>query len=379
MSTPLRTSNQSRASTKIVIGFVILIALAYGAYAFWENSRIGNLHYPPLSPTTVNIVGVDTKKGGYHIIVANRIAQLVQSENGAFDAPGQDTSGSEGDDSDAQKKKVPLKEMIQTLQGNSDAVGRYVATLNDMKQEDLPSVQIKWKASDIQKALDGDATLKAQLEKDLNTHLDGTPLPEFRPSTFDRGIVILVPVSMTVQTPQGSKVVSGDVSFPFQTRLMLALYQRVKDLQINEQQLAGYYAEVGKPLLDEPAQRQDVAQALKQIISKENVDAMTQLPQTVLSSIQVLVNDSLIKRASYTPEETPRGTVYNMDIELTDEGRNRLWQYSRANVGTQLLLVVDGVAVAALRIGGELAETHLTISNLPDETIVKDAVNKINA
>jgi hypothetical protein len=41
--------------------------------------------------------------------------------------------------------------------------------------------------------------------------------------------------------------------------------------------------------------------------------------------------------------------------------------------------VVDGVAVAAPRVGTELAQTHLTISNLPDERIVKDAVDKINS
>ena len=382
MSTEIRTSNQSRASTKIVIGFVALVALGYFGYNFYENRAIGNLKYAPLEPGVVNLVGVDTAKGGYHIVVANRIAQLVQTANGAFEAQGQDPSqGGGGDDSDAQKKKVPLMEMIQTLQEKSAAVGPFVSILNDMKQEDVNDKAKDWSKADIEKALAGDKSLKDKLQADLNTNLDGSPLAQFDPKTFQTGITIHLPVTMTIPSPTGDKQVTGDLLFPFQTRLMLALEQRVatESNLYDNKVLAGYYAEVAKPFMTDPKQRQNVAEALKQIISQANVDGMTELPQKVLGSLQILANDQLIKHASYTTEDTPKGPVCNMEIELTDEGRNRLWQYSRDKVGTQLLLVVDGVAVSAIQIKDVLAQTNLTISNLPDETIVKNAVNKINS
>jgi len=271
--------------------------------------------------------------------------------------------------------------MIQTLQEKSAAVGPFVSILNDMKQEDVNDKAKDWSKADIEKALAGDKSLKDKLQADLNTNLDGSPLAQFDPKTFQTGITIHLPVTMTIPSPTGDKQVTGDLLFPFQTRLMLALEQRVatESNLYDNKVLAGYYAEVAKPFMTDPKQRQNVAEALKQIISQANVDGMTELPQKVLGSLQILANDQLIKHALYTTEDTPKGPVCNMEIELTDEGRNRLWQYSRDKVGTQLLLVVDGVAVSAIQIKDVLAQTNLTISNLPDETIVKNAVNKINS
>jgi hypothetical protein len=380
MSTQVRTSNQSRASTKIVIGAIVLLAGGYLAKTLWENRQLSGVHYPPLAPGKVNLVGLDTTHGGYHIIVANGLAHLIQSPSGSF-GPGQSDPGqADSDDSGAEKKRVPLKELIQTLTGTDpQTVGRYISVLNDMNEIDVPPKALDWKADDVQKALNGDAALKKKLESDLNTHLDGTPLPVFRPSTFQTGIVIHLGVPLTVNTEQGSKTVTGDVEVPFQTSLMRNLESRVKDVSpLDEHSLAGFYGEVGSMYLKDATRRQDVAKALLAVISKENVATLSALPQSVLASVQVLANDSLISHASYSTQDTSRGQVYNMDIQLNDEGRKRLWQYSRDHVGDQLLLVVDGVAVAAPRIGNELAQSNLSISNMPDESIVKDATDKIN-
>jgi hypothetical protein len=380
MSTQVRTSNQSRASTKIVIGFILLVGLGYLGKSLYENRVLSTKSYAPVSPARLNLVGVDTKKGGYHIVVANGIAQLIQSSNQQFGAgdenPDQDTGGNDSGD----KKRMPLKEMLETMQGKGESVGRFVAVLNDMKDEDLPATRVYWTKADIVKALQGDAALRAKLERDMNTSLDGKPLAEFRPSTFETGIVIKLPVTINVTTPQGKKPVTGDLLYPFQTTLMKALYQRVKEVpNLTSTTLAGYYAEVAKIALANPGRLQNVSEALNQIISEQNVAGLTQLPQDVLDSISVIANDSMIESASYTPEDTTRGTVYNMDIKLTEEGRNRLWQYSRNNVGTQLLLVTDGIAIAAPKVGDELAQTNLTIERLPDETLVKQAVDIINS
>jgi len=380
MSTPVRTSNQSRASTKIVIGFIVILAVGYLAKTLWEKSQLQNVHYPPLLPGKVNLVGVDTKTGGYHIVVANGLAHLVQSPNGTFGPGDSDPNQSDSDDSGADKKKVPLKELIQTLTGTDpQTVGRYIAVLNDMSEEDIPAKAVDWKAGDVQKAVKGDADLKKKLESDLNTHLDGTPLETFRPSTFQNGIVIHLNVPLHVGTGDGAKTVTGDVSLPFQSTLMKALEARVKDISpLDDHSLAGFYGEVGKTYLDNPTRRQDVGKALLQLTSTDNANSLAELPQKVLNSVQILANDTLITKATLSPQDTDRGKVFNMDVDLNDEGRKRLWQYSKDHVGDQLLLVVDGVAVAAPRIGTELAESNLSILNMPDERIAKDATDKIN-
>jgi preprotein translocase subunit SecD len=161
---------------------------------------------------------------------------------------------------------------------------------------------------------------------------------------------------------------------------MKALYQRVKEVSgLTSNSLAGYYAEISTAALADPSRLQKVSDALAQIISPQNSASLTQLPQQVQDSISILANDSMIQSASYRPEETTSGPVYNMDIKLTEEGRNRLWQFSRNNVGTQLLLVTNGLPIAAVRVNDELAQTNLTIEHLPDERLVKEAVGIINS
>jgi preprotein translocase subunit SecD len=68
---------------------------------------------------------------------------------------------------------------------------------------------------------------------------------------------------------------------------------------------------------------------------------------------------------------------YNLDVELDQEGRDRLWLYSRGKVGTQLLLVLRGIAVAAPRIDHELSERRVTITQLEDEGIAEETLNAI--
>ena len=382
MSTQVRTSNQSRASTKIVLGFVVLLAIGYFGKNWYAGRQLDGVVFTPLTPGRVNLVGVDTQKGGYHIIVANGIAQLVQSAGGAFGPGNMDSSGADSGDSDAEKKRVPLKELLQILQGKGEAAGRFVAKLNDMKDEDLPpeSIRVDWKVEDLQRAIKGDAALRKKLEQDLNTHLDGTPLPEFRPSTFQNGIVIDLPISLNVPTAQGTKPVAGTLLVPFQSALMKSLEVKVSgESNLDKNKLAGYYSEIGQDYIDKPNRRQNIADALTSLTSGENVNRMTELPQTVMDSIQIIATDSQITHASYTSEDADKGKQFNMSIDVSDEGRKRLWQYSRGHLNDQVLLVVDGVAVAAPRIGTELAASNFDIKNMPDESIVKDATDKINS
>lgn len=376
MSTEVRTSNQSRASTKIVLAFVALVAVAWFGKWLYTRQALANKVFPPLAPGVVNLVGVDTQKGNYRIIVANEVAQLVQSNNTDFKA---DDTQNESDDSGAQKKRIPVREMLRAISGEPAAVDRFVRVLNDMRDDDLPSVPVYWSAADIKKAVDGDPVLKDKLEKDLNTRLDGTPLPTFRPSTFQRGIVIKLPVTLQAPTVSGRMPVTGEVQFPYKSLLMASLEKRVEEEpNLTATSLAGFYGEVAKRYVDDPARREKVGEVLKDTISEGNVQKLSRLPQQVMDSVTVLTNETQITKATYSSEDAPGGKLFNMRIDLTNEGRDRLWKFSRDNLNTQILLVVNGIPIAAPRIKTELAQTNLTISNLPDETLVREATDLIN-
>jgi hypothetical protein len=102
-----------RSSTKIAVGFVVLVVGGYFGRQIITDQMIMNEKFSPIAPGRVNLVGIDAG-AGYRIITANFMAQLVEA-SGDFDSKDSDSGGAtEG----AIKKRVPIKELLQTLQGN---------------------------------------------------------------------------------------------------------------------------------------------------------------------------------------------------------------------------------------------------------------------
>jgi preprotein translocase subunit SecD len=116
---------------------------------------------------------------------------------------------------------------------------------------------------------------------------------------------------------------------------------------------------------------------LKGLLDPNRLAQWAVLPEQVLQSITVLANEDMIKDATYEGYDTPDGKRFKMGIDLTDDGRNRLWQYSKNNMNKQLLLVEDGVAIAAPQIKSELRDTRMEIAQLPDEGLVQDTIKLI--
>lgn len=377
MSSKAHSTYGPKASTRILIGFVALVLVLVFGYRFWSAQSVASKVFTPLAPSTVNIVGVDTS-AGFRIIVSNGVAQVIdRAQSGEpFDpASGED----EGDEMGAPKKRVPIKEMLLSMQGDPEAIGRFVMVLNEMRDDDLPPVRVTWPKADIEKALGGDSKLKAKLERDLNTRLDGTPLPNFRRSTLNQGVVVEVPVTLEIRGSEGTKTVVGNVPIPYQTHFMRAVYEQIKrKTEINDAMLVGYYGSEAKKLLGNPKSKEDVAASLRNLVSDATIAKYSELPQRVLNGAKIVVNDSLIESASYKPYETAEGNLFRIDVRLSEEGRQRLWQYSRGKVGKQILLIVNGVAIAAPRIDHELAQRELSITQLRDERLAKDAVEGIN-
>lgn len=362
-----------RTSTKIFLGFAVLTLGSYYGYQIVSDRIVMSEKFAPLTPGRVNVVGIDPG-AGYQIIVANQMAQLVQTQGG-FGAKESDNGGA---DSGAIKKRVPVKEMLEVLQGSGKALGPFVMTLNDMSEnDDWPSVRVVWTKEQIQKALNGDKALQAKLEHDLNMHLDGTPLSQLSLSSLANGIIIDTPVSVIVNIDGKQTPVVGRVQEPYRPRMIRAVEESYKDKQVTPDMIKGYYAaEAMKALKDKD--REIISDSLKDRISDRLAKEREETPERVLKSATIVINDSLITDARYKGYDTTNGKMFDLTIDLTDEGRRRLWQFSKGRVGTQLLLVTDGIPIEAPQIQHELAQGELTVTQMPDEVLVRETVDMIN-
>src|SRR3954452_13074297 len=156
------------SSLKIAIGFVLIIVALYFSYTAFGRWQGGSKNFPEIEPGKFALLGVKTT-AGYKIIIANDIAQLVQG-----DSKFEGDMGNEGVSSDSEKHHIPVKDMVLSLQGDTNALGNLVTAMNeDLRkvQPDIPAKPVIWEAADLQKAIGGDAKLRDKLEFDLNCHL----------------------------------------------------------------------------------------------------------------------------------------------------------------------------------------------------------------
>jgi hypothetical protein len=363
------------SSTKILIGFVVLCAALYYGYRIYTVRAIADAHFHPVKPGNVNLVGIDPGSG-YQILVANQMAQLVEVEGGFQNSEG---TGESGATSGSIKKRIPISEMLGVLRGDSKELGEFVMIMNDMTENDnWPTTRIVWRAEDLQKALNGDAVLLKKLEQDLNIKLDGTPLPTLRPSSLSNGIIIDYPVALQVNIEGQMKDVVGRVQQPYKPKLMRAIEEQLADKQVTPTMMAGYYATEAKKDLDDASRRENVGKNIEAVIAKTHAAQLREAPETVLKNAEVVINEHQVDGASYTSYDSGDKRSHDLTVHLTDEGQKRLWKYSMDRVGSHLLLIVDGVAVAAPVIQHELTENELTIRRMKDEVLVREAVDALN-
>lgn len=367
-----------RSSTKIAIGFIALVAGGYVAYSRITSAMIMGKQFPKIEPGRVNLLGVDAGKG-YRIVVANQIATLVQGASEEFDSP--DNSSQKDDAGDVSgRRRVPIREMLQTLQGDTKALDSFLAIMNDVREANLPPVRVIWDSADIKKAIDGDPALRAKLEDNLGVRLDGTPLSEIRFTSLQNGIVLRCPVDVRVPDESGKRVMTGSILEPYKPVFCQVVESQYEEKSnVTHSTILGYIREEAGKLQAQPSAREDVAKALLARIDPARLRSFAAAPERVLQSAQVVINEDAIVKAVPIERESTNGVkFYDLRIELTDEGRQRLWQYSKMRVGSQILLVVDGIAIGAPRIEHELAGGEITISQLPDKTLVDDAVQLMN-
>ena len=363
--------NKPRSSTKIALAFVALAAGAYFGYGLVSGWMVNRKVFPPIKPGNVNIVGVDTG-AGYYIVVANQIAQLVRGQAGEF-------QGSH-EEADAEKKRVPIRELLQSLQGDEEALGKLIMEMNDISDAEFPAYPNIWKAEDIRKACSGDSALRQKLENDLNVRLDGTPLDHVRTGALEEGILVDSPVGVEVQVGAERKKLTGRIQQQYIPGFCRQVWTSLAEKSnLTTAMIAGYYRDAAQKLFDTPTQKENVKESLLGRVDPEHLASYAAIPERMLESAMVIVSDELIEGAEYTSYKTSDGKpMYDLILNLSDEGRQRLWQYSKRNSNAQLLVTWEGIAIAAPRIKGELALSRVTVSQLPDEGLVRDTVEAIN-
>ena len=361
-----------RASYRIAIGFAICALLAIYGYRY-ANDILLSGHFPPLVPGKVNILGLDTSQG-YGILIENRAAKLVFASEGSF-GPGKmdekDLENSSGD-----RKFIPIKEMLAGLAGNVASLGYFVERLNTITDDDQYPDAPVWTIEEIDKALQGDKGLRDKLVRDLNINLDGSPIDRISKRSFQNGILVDVPVKINIPVGQSRKTIAARVKRDYKPDLLKTVESSLNGKFYDDKVLASEYAAEAARVQARQIPKEDVAASLREFA--KDAGRLAEAPQRVLDSITVVINENQITGSSYSTQTTSRGTAYTLYIHLNDEGKRRLWQFSRDHVGNQLLVTVNGVAIAAPFVEEGIASGEVEVTRLEDQALVEDAVNTMD-
>jgi hypothetical protein len=360
-------------------GALAVAAFVLSAIAAWYAGNwacyslaVGDRVFPPLVPKAVNLIGV--RLAGERITVSNGIAQIVQAEAGDFGG-----SQSYGDTGAVSGAKVPMKALVGSMAGDPAALKELAMALGRVEYEIEPDPDAIWAVQDIEAALDGDPAKRAKLESDLNTSLDGKRIDRLSRKRFFSGIFVSVPVDISVPAQGGAKTVRAHVPMRYSTKLasQVLAHPLVREkFDVPDQTFLSVYDEVFAKQ-EQSKSIEDVRAALASAISPSRGERLASPVSRLLERITVLVTEDQIRSADLVEQPTGDGTVYTVEVEVDDDGRLRLWQYTRRFPGCQLLLTVDGVAIAAPTVQHEMKYPTVAITNIADRDLATDAVRRI--
>jgi hypothetical protein len=249
-------------------------------------------------------------------------------------------------------------------------------------REDIPANPVIWTADDLKKAIAGDKALTTKFIHDTNTGFDGTPADFISLNALYGGIVIDLPVPVKVAVKGVEQTLVAHVQVPFQSqftiRVAKSLSDKIKTPNPTNDEIKGFYLAEAQKIKDTPQERENVAKSILARIDDSVIKGYAEAAERVLAKTKVILNEDFIQDAHKDTVENDQGkTLYDLVLNLSDEGRDRLWQYSRHRVGTQLLLIVNGVAIAAPKVRHELAQSQVSITQMVDPDLVDDAVTTI--
>lgn len=352
-----------------------LMGGAFLGYEAYVRTTVDAKVFAPLEPDEVTLLAVD-RKSGYRVIVANQMAQLAMPQSGQTGDEYDETT--EADASNL--KRLPIREYVSALKGDSAGMSVLTERMNNLDAQDrLPTTKVIWSRADIRRALGGDTFLANKLRKDLNVELDGTPLEGFRLDAIENGIVVPVPFKVTFTTGGSTRTVTGELQEGFVSNFANAVQARYSgEPDVTAQKIAAYYTEEARNILNGKNKKQDVRQALESLIADDSHQSWAKGPASLLTATNVLLNSKLLSGVTTDVEKLDSGKEFlNIHLQLTPEGRTRLWQFSRRNENFQLLLIVNGIAIAAPVVREELSGSTVTISHVPNEDFIRETIPTI--
>jgi len=360
-----------RSSIKVALVVLGVSGAIFFGYRGYSVYRLKDVKITPINPGQISLIAVQAGSG-YQIRVANQVAQLVEVSGSVEEA--------RENREQLNAKRMPIREMMQSLQGDTKALARFVMTLNDFRDADMPAVKVIWKMEDLERAFEGDAELKKKLQQDLHVTLDGIPPDEIRLDTLLNGIVIEYPVTVKVTVDGKSQDMVCRVEEAFQSQFAQGVWAKIEArFNPRREEIIGLYREQALPIIEGKQEGQDIASAIRNRYNPARLRELAEKPQRILASASVLLNESFILGATAkTYEGKEEEILTDVSIQLTEAGKMRLWKYSFDNKGFQLMLIVDGVAISAPRISTELAGDTVVITQLPNEALAQDAVALMN-
>jgi hypothetical protein len=362
-----------KTATMILTVAGVATAIVGGLWAVGEV-ELSKFKVRPIKPGKVTFVAINTDLG-FDVRVANSVAQLVQVDKRS---DGFQSNSQEGGE-DA--RRIPIRELLESLQGNEVSLVRLVAILNKIDLDDLQPGVTAWNAEDIRLALDGDPTLAKKLVEDLNVQLDGTPIEQIRLKSILNGIRVFLPVPVKVNIEGQTKTLIARLPITYQPRFAKDIASIIeKRFNPPQEFIVGNYRSEADKLLANPGSKEDVRANLESLIREEKIFSYSKRPEQVLQGAQVLINETMVKGATQSVRKNSKGEdLFTVRVAVTDEGRKRLWKYSRNQKGSRLLVVVNGVAIAAPAITTELAGYTVDLTDLREKRLVEDAIKTIES
>lgn len=349
----------------------MLIGVGYGGNMAWTKFSLRNINLDPIPSGDVCLLAIN-KEAGVQIITANQMVQVVESTS-KF---GADVGNSgDGATSGAVKRRIPVRELIGVLNGESDAVPVFIKKMGNTGEDvDSSDDAPLWSKEDIEKAIQGDASLRSRLENDISMKIDGTPLPILNRSAFFNGIRVKVPISLDIPNAKGPKLDAYAIE-SFRPRFLAEFFKSMREKFYDKAQLQTYYkAYLDKEKPQDQPLEANISQIFKRSMTTEEVRKVTQIS----THTHVLASQQMISSAEMKEDSEGKEKTYDLKIHLTPEGKNRLWKFS-ADGGTQVIVVSKGVAIAAATIGTQLNSEELIIKQIANKSLVQEVVDLLQS
>jgi len=373
----MASNRKIKPSYKLLAGAVGVFVTGYLAWNGYAAFQLSGVNLDPMTPTRVSLVAI-RPEAGYKIIVANQMAQLIETSSLGSQAGDTDINTDDSGDTST-RKRLPVKELLGALQGDAKALGDFIMRINDIDRNDFGPEAPVWTAEDIRKAIDAPGELRTKLENDLNVHLDGKPLDHISMKSITNGIVVDIPVRVNLGASQSEKTITARVQSSYKPQLSLDIEDRLQSRStITDAIIQGEYQSIGREILSGKRPQEQIKSILMQRISESRSEELAHAPTRILNATFVLLTTDQMEDCRLEQYSTPNGAeLVDLVIRVNDLGKKRLWKYSRTEPGFQLLLTVDGIPVGAPRIRGEIISNDVKISQLPDVGLAKDTQTAI--